>query len=388
MKIKLYKLVFFDILFFPFLKPFPLTLSMLPIFLWNLKRAKLLVKSKRELAISIIIVLAFLSLVNSFFTLPDIVLHNNNYYNLKFKNIVYFGLLLLLCIYFIYFKNLSKITIFEIINIFKVFLYFNTILAIVFWIDFQFYFKLRTFWTFGTISTVPKELASFTRFTGIFSDPNNASISFVAVYCYLLIHSFSLKNLFVLSFLLSFLISSTMSTTGTILFIMAFVLILFFNIFNKKNYLYLLFVIVIVAFFLFIVILIMKNYNITILELFFDRIINNSVDTRLNKIVIYFGSEELVKTFLLGQGGSVFINNTWNKPHIGHLHMIFNYSVYSWILFLYVFFHIRKDMNIICYLPLFILFIGFSINTGIIDFRFSMLFSIISAIYLNKNLVH
>lgn len=387
MKIRFYQFILLDILFLPFLKPFAVTISMIPTLLWNLKKVKLYFKDIRNMILLVFVIFAFLSLLWSFFNLNDLVLYDGIMENRKIDNIILFILLVLLVVYFFYFKNTNDFSMNDLNNFLKMFIYFNFILSFIFWFDFQLYFQIRSIWTLTSLP-IPETLQNFVRFTGIFSDPNNVSVAIVATYSFILVYEFTLKKYFVYSFLTVFILISTMSSTGVIAFLIATIIILYYFMFHKIKKNKLLkssFIFFFILFLSIITISFLEYFDIKLINLFMERISNNSADSRLNKIFLYLNSDELINTFLIGQGGSIFIDGIANKPHIGHLHMIFNYGFWSWICFLFIFFIPNLKKHIVNYLPIFILLIGFTSNTGIIDFRFAMLFAIITGSYFNKN---
>lgn len=380
-----YTFIIFDILFLPFLKPLPVISSMILVIYWFFVNHTKILRDKRFLLILVILFFAIISVVYAFFKIPGVVFYDGVYANRNIDNFITLSLLFIFFMYFIFFKLCSSPQLHVLVNLLMYYLFFNFFLAIIFWLDYQLFFSVRNIWTFGSASLEVGEFSSITRFTGVFSDPNNASVAVVAVYSFLMICRFSVKKFVVLSFITLFVVISTMSSTGAIAYSFAFFSLVIYSIFfYKVRVFYVFYLLLFLLIFIFSILAsdffkYLEDFRVVATAL--DRFENNSADSRLQKIWLYFSSDELLYTFLVGQGGSIFLDGISNKPHIGHLHLMFNYGLYSWLIFLFVFFMIRFNRPLALYLPVFIIFIGFSVNTAIIDFRFALLSALLLGAY-------
>src|SRR5690606_35050544 len=104
------------------------------------------------------------------------------------------------------------------------YLTFNFILSLIYFVSPYVYFDLRSFWTFGKDAKRMVEFSHMTRFTGIMSDPNNLSATICAVASFIL--KMSRPRLLVgISIILmsGVVVASTMSATGAICYMILLV---------------------------------------------------------------------------------------------------------------------------------------------------------------------
>jgi hypothetical protein len=382
-----YIFIVVDILFLPFVRSLPFISSTFLIIFWFFLNYKKILIDKRAFLILIIAFFASISTLFAFFKTPEIIFFDDALINAHEINFITLILLFFFFIYFIFFKIYSYARLNVLINVLIFYLFFNFFLAVVFWFDYDLYFRLREFWTYDSSKLEVGKFSSTTRFMGIFSDPNNASVAIVAVYLFLMISNFSLKKFVILSFITLFVVISTMSSVGIISYLIAFLsLFIYFLVFNRmslsKFIFYLLLTIIVFIAVNSDLFRIVKDSQVVSVAL--DRFATNSFASRFEKIELYISFDNLLNMFLVGQGGTIFIDGGYNKPHIGHLHIIFNYGMIAWLIFLFVFFMIRFNLPLIAYLPTFIIFLGFSSNTGIIDFRFALLSALLLGVYHSK----
>lgn len=383
-----YIFIVVDILFLPFIRTLPFISSIFLVIFWFFLNYKKILIDKRSLLILIIAFFASISVLFAFFKTPKIIFFDGEYdVNAHVINFINLILLFLFFIYFIFFRIYSYVRLNVLINVLTYYLFFNFFLAISFWFDYNLYFRLRDIWSYESSELEVGEFSSITRFMGIFSDPNNASIAVVAVYSFLMISNFSLKKFIILSFITLFVVISTMSIVGIISYLIAFLsLFIYFLVFYRMSLLKFIF-------YLLLTIFVFTAVNSDLFRLLKDtKVVStaldrfelyslDSLDSRFQKIELYLSFDKLLNTFLVGQGGTIFIDGDYNKPHIGHLHIIFNYGMIAWLIFLFVFFMIRFNLPLIAYLPTFIIFLGFSSNTGITDFRFVLSSALLLGVY-------
>ena len=376
------KLFLFDVLFFPLISAVRSSLSAplilmhgLPIFAKKIYSAECALIAVFMLLTVISVLLSSLSqFTESFF----------------FINFVQLSLLFLFFFYFVAFvRFFSSHYCFAMKSLYW-FYFFNFALALIYIIDFRYFFELRSFWSL-TIVDVGMELSSLVRFTSIFSDPNNAAVIIVAIYSMLSIYSKQSRVLFLLNTLICFfIVVTTMSVTGFIVFVFAFSFILLcrlqlafslgFNEIMSSMFLYIIFILVMSGVFN---IFHAHFSNADVLSFSFGRLESGSADSRLSKFV-YVTKFDFYDYLLIGYGGTILHEGLVFKPHIGHLHFILNYGVFSYLIFLYVVFRIRSIKYLKYYIPIAVVFLGFSVNTCFIEYRFTVVFAVLLAMYVVK----
>ncbi|SNB45058.1 hypothetical protein [Geobacter sp. DSM 9736] len=375
------KLALIDILFLPFLRPLPLTISMLPVTIWAVLHVRR--NTYDKVLMMVFLILSLLSLVYSFLFFPETFFDGEVDLNVWTQNIIFLGLIVLFFAYFVLFKALlprfgpKKVYRFVLI-------YFLLLLglSVCFVIDYKRYFSVRTFWTLSSSPLDVGDFSSLVRYTGMFSDPNNCAVMVVALYAILVLYeTSSLLKLFLLTVACLFILLTTMSSTGFLSFFAVIPFVAYFYIKGthdiwKKA-------LIVVSILLFVVTLLsVLTYvqSTDIGKVALERLSGNTASTRLVKFEQMLGYDAITR-LVVGTGGTVIIGTDLIRPHVGHLHFFYNYGLWAYVAFMLLVFRIRQGIPLVYYTPLIPVFLGFSANTGFIDFRFSVVASLVLAFY-------
>lgn len=372
-----------DVLFFPYVRFMSSTITMMPVAIWSLFRFKKIIRSKQNLWQILFLIIAFISYALSPVNYERYINEDGILLDVWRQNTLNFVILLFLFFYYNLVKEARESIGLNLYNVLRFYLLFNALLAVIYLGDYKLYFSLRTFWTLGGDIMSVGDFSSITRFTGIMSDPNNSSIMTVAVYSYLsLYRKLSLKELAVYFALCVVCVISSMSVTGVIAFALTIpVVVLVQGKRDLKGGLSFVRALAVAA--LLFCILAGSLYFFGETEsgaIAFDRLSGGSAESRFQKFDYLLNPETLLK-IIIGDGGTVIYNGEIFRPHIGHLHIVLNYGLIAYILFIRSVFWIRKGVGLSYYWPIFVVFVGFTSNTGLLDFRFSMLFAILLGAY-------
>lgn len=271
------------------------------------------------------------------------------------------------------------------------FLNFLFFLSLVYVISPKEYFYVRSFWTMSDNVINPDGSLTMHRFLGIFSDPNNAACLSFALGLFLMLNSsLSVSKSFLVAFQTGFVVLCTMSTTGlslmiivpTIIFLVKLVSFLFFSCsLRARSILFLFFV----ACFFMIIIFLAGNFEI--IDLALERAFVNlnilsegSSGSRISIWKNVFDFESMFKSVFIGMG-AVYIRGTILAPHNGHFHLIYSYGFVFYIIFMCVFFNVRSFKEWKKALFLIPLFVGFTVNVGVYEPRWTGIFVLLVAAY-------
>ena len=383
------KIIFFicivDTLFFPYIRVISASFSMILLPLWyvfNLKKIKISFEFQLFMILASLVVLS-VTIANLVFPYTGILQSN-----ITTATIFLYGFL-----YYFFYRYYFQASNASLKKFLMLYTLFGFILALIYLISPNLYFDVRSLWTMsGNDIDVTNSLTIF-RFTSTFSDPNNASVAFVGVMTFLL---FNKKTNSVQSLLIigetTVILFVTMSNTGFIAF--ALVLFLYFirlikpkkNIKFKKSVLLNLAIICFIAPML--IFVTYKFIGSDFAQIVLDRVSGNSADSRFDIWKELLNKENITKYILYGMGGTLIIDGTIFKPHNGHLHLIYNYGMIVYAIFIYIYFRKRKNTTWQSYLFLVPFILGFTINVGIYEPRFVTLLTLLLASYASANQKH
>lgn len=370
-----------DILFFPYIKVFRISVSMILIPAWCIFNAK---KIKLNNELLLILVFAVLSLLSVLFSLI-------RYPNYSSQNI--FSLLMLLFGILIYiFVSINQDFIYINIKKFlKAYIIFIFVLSVVYYISPSIYFNVRLFWSLSDNVSVTDTLL-LSRFTGTLSDPNNMATVINAVFIYIIINYKEKSTLnFIFLIMVGFITVATLSLTGIIIYSISVTIYLLNNfsnlVYNFRNIKINIFTVLILIVIIIPILFFLSDvfFNSELFETFIYRFSINSPESRFSRWEVVIENKSLISSLFFGDGGTMIINGDSFRPHNGHFHLIFNYGLIAYIIFMWLFFRIRTNINFIKYWYFLIpFFIGFTVNVGIIDFRFYTMLALLTANYYSS----
>lgn len=253
------------------------------------------------------------------------------------------------------------------------YLLFSTALAILFIINPQTFFSVRSFWTFSGDVTDIAVISIITRFTGLLSDPNNMAVATCAISAFII---FNHKNVMSVNFLIllmtSIIVVSTMSATGLIcliILVLAFIFVARFSENASLNTVWRFGAVLGMAFAFLILWYALKDTIVFNLAL--ERLEQSDADSRFSRWAIIGDGQKIISSILFGDGGTIIWQGLNYKPHNGHFHVFFSFGLIAYICFCWIFFRVKDFSNMKGYLFLLILFIGFTVNVGIYEPRFA-----------------
>jgi len=356
---------------------------MIPVAIWNLLHSKVILRTKQGLLQLIFIGVSMLPYIMSLISYPEYINDGGKVTAVWWQNTLNIAIFFLFFMYLNLVKSMPERGEEIIYRLLRYYLFFNVFLAILYWIDYRLYFSVRSVWSLSGEALGVGDFSSITRFTGILSDPNNSSIMMVAVFSYLsLYRKTTVKELAAYFVACIICIVSAMSVTGVVSFILTIPIVVFSangsQLTGQLNFGRKIFLSVILA-----ALLALSYFAILATDVgsvAIERVTSGSVESRSAKFSYLLNSDTILK-LLIGDGGTVIYGDEVFRPHIGHLHMMLNYGLIAYLIFVRIVFWVRSDVSLVYYWPIFVIFVGFSSNTGFLDFRFSMLAAILLAAY-------
>lgn len=370
----IFYLCVFDILFFPYVRILSVSLSMLVLPVWYSFRFNK-IRIDNELRISLIaIALISISYLWALAFQPNMA-------DFLRESSINTGIVLYLFAMYFFFKycfsNLDISIKFPLVA----YVLFGFFLAVIYTIAPSYYFIVRSFWTMSGEVIEFRDFSSMVRYTGTLSDPNNVAVIFCSILSYLLYNEHIGRISCLLLFGMGFLIiGSTMSSTGFIAFSFVLTVTMFTSLNFKSNAKRIFFNIfsLILVFTLLISVLPMTTSS-ELGQVSINRVIDNSAGSRIDIWKSIVSLDKIFDSLLIGDGGTIFVDGDAIKPHNGHLYLLFNYGVFSYLVFILIFFRKRMGTTIVQYLCTVPIFLGFTINVGIYEPRFAGIMALLIA---------
>jgi len=377
-----------DLLLLPPLPVVRLPLSLLLITVWVIYNLPTLCKNPSFKWFIVFAIIAVLSIVSGFARLRenDILLLNG----------LYSVLILIFFMCQIYFSQQFMRRNLSIKVILYCFLSVSVLLAILYWLSPQAFFSLRALISIGETEIIFQERV-INRFTLFFSDPNNAGAAFVIVMAFfILIEKIKGLPLFVTVIAVLFLVLSTMSVTALALYFMTLLFCVVINIdaISRKTVWCLIFCFL--------------GSMLIALVLF----INQDIDPRLEEVQIFtemitrigfnVGSDvvfaggrfdiwlstilsfNIVEFIFFGVGPMLASGGQALAPHNGHLYLLYGFGLIGYLIIIKHFFILPKSASIDSYGVLLPIFMIFSMNTALQDFRFGVFMALVSGLLSAK----
>jgi len=382
-----------DSFFIPYVWFISIPYTMVLIFYWFIKRHKSLAGGTAYKMFRIMFVIMCLSTLFGYILAPEYI-YKNTVYLIQFTSIF---------LYYFMFSNYIKKYNFNIKSLLVLFIIFVVILAILFNIDTNMYYKFLLIWNArsGAASNDIDYLGFIgNRYTFIWMDPNNIGYMMNAVVLYLWCNektSFFIKVFSILS--LIFVLVSCMSNGGFItlgidigLYLIVRVLQIFkgkliFH--NKIKLINILLFMVTIGALIYIVPKIPEYFQTSVVNDSFERMNNNSGDSRFIIWEMVIKSVNFSEYILFGKGGEILINGYSFRPHNGHFYWILGYGFISYFMFMYIFFRKRRITSLEKYIWVIPILFGFTINIMIGEIKLMGIFSLLlacssSKLYLNN----
>lgn len=376
-------MILLDALFFPYIRPLRCSMSMILLTVWYFFHLKTILHMKYFQIVMLSGAVVFLS------TLRGIMLYPQNLPDnmVQMITIVY---CMMYNAFFLYAAEKYEIA-FE--RIFYIQIIFSAVMACIYIARPQMYFDLRSLWTMSG-TKIRYYGALYNRYTFLQSDPNSNGCILCAMMLYLFLNeknSQSAKKL-VTAFLTGISVAVSLSTTGVIVYILS--LLLFFvtkkwyhirTKIKRVNFLTLCFL---AAASLTGIVIFAGHVSATVQlkEVLWERIsITTGDGTMSGRTVIWkqiLSSYNWLEYLILGKGSTLTDRyGIMRMAHNGHFHMILAYGLAGYLIFLYVYFRKSEKRPWKEYISMIPLFLLFSVNTLVIDYRASIALAVISAAY-------
>lgn len=350
-------IVVLDLLMFPYLKLLHCSIGMIIVAIWALTRI-----NKTPLQTVAAAVFVIISLLNGIF-----------FYKTRTTGItqaVIFIYIFFLYNYFAY-CEIGKLNIIK--KLLFVYLLFVGIMSALYMVAPGQYFSFRQFWTMSGTEISFTELM-ISRYTHIFSDPNNAGCVLLAVLAYLLVYeNLSPVYLFICSAICCLSIFVTFSVSANAQ--MMALLVVYYCLRSasknqKRNKKLLLFFIALVI--IFVILNISLLFDNQLVETLLKRISINSNNGLGGRVEIWTEMLERInplQCLLWGRGLVIDSAGIVYQPHNGILVLIYSYGILTTILFCKKFFSLlhRKYLYYLPYIPI---ALNIFINSGFADYRF------------------
>lgn len=256
---------------------------------------------------------------------------------------------------------------------------FTFALSLVFFADPAAYFQLRTIWSYSGETIEVGQLSVLVRYTGILSDPNNMAVMINAVVAILVASKpFAVPRNLALIAACAVITISTMSATGFIclgILISVFILKSDFSSNARSQSLTraaLVLTSAIIAAGLYFAV-----KDNAVFQLSLERLSQSDAESRFSRWLIVFDQQKILSSIWLGDGGSIIWGASEYKPHNGHLHLMFSYGIAAYLLFVALFLQPNVLKHLSSGIFLWIVLLGFTVNVGIYEPRFSTLWVVL-----------
>lgn len=368
--------ILIDLIFLPyfpyFIMPISLPVVILMLFFYG--------KFEKNSYFNIFIVISIFILISVFTSIiigrsSDIILEN-------FKRALQF---ITSFFYFFYFSYFTKIKDLNIKKILMVFIVYQLVLAIIFFVDPSMIISLKKNFYTGSAHAADNILI-YLRYSYMFVDPNTAAY-FYLIITFFLYHKYDLKiitKFFVISSTIILLLAFQ-SNGAIIAFFSGLILhaILQKEFFRTKTIKYIFIFILLTTLVLITIKIIHPNLWLEMIEIInrYEYRYETSLAAENPRIGIYLKALNNLIPFLWGQGYILKIENAVFKPHSDHFRMIYSYGIIAYLSTLYYFFKHLLNKNFIFVLPA---FFAFSINTLIDEQKLLALFLSLLAISLKE----
>lgn len=371
-------LVVLDILLGPYLPGVSCLISMLIVYGWIAINFQMLKKRTSVWIGCMIILFVMLSIGMSYFMKGPAWLGTN----------ITGGVLMCTYIaYYIFFEYQLTKSKYLISKIFEVYIWSAFGFSVLYLVNPQMYFNLRSIWSLsGTKITFYD--AMYNRFTFIQSDPNSIGCVLSSMCLYILIfdHKMKATKKVMIAIATGCVASISLSTTSIVSYALCMGIVLVLEIKKriKINFKIILLGVLLLVGGVFGISRI--NIKVDLFDLIVERVGGNlSGGTMSGRTIIWqsvIEDFEWIEYVLWGYGSSIVDPHGVSRaPHNGHFFVVLAYGLVAYILFMFLFFNKRKKISWKEYMIILPMFLLFSVNTLLIDFRACLVLPLISALF-------
>lgn len=373
-----------DALFLPYIRSIHMSMSMILLMGWTIFHLPLLFDTKVFQIVAGISILAIISTIKGIVEFPQ-------YLSDNIVNLV--TILFCLLYYVFFYVQIVKRSI-NVLPVFYFHIIFSAIFAMYYLVSPQGYFNLRSIWTMsGTKITYYGAL--YNRFTFLQSDPNNNACIVCAMMLYIFLNEKNINSTkkIMLFVLVGISVFTSISTTGFVVYFIsigAYVITTKWYIFkryvNPINVCLAMMILTMLVTIAGVILTDRTHFSIDLLGAMKERFaLTTSGGTMSGRTDIWSEiakSFDIYKYIMIGNGGTLLDRNAKvHLAHNGHIHMVLAYGMIAYVLFIYLYFRKPKGSKWREYIPMIPLFLVFSVNTLVIDFRASIALSVVAAVY-------
>lgn len=369
-------IVIIDLFFLPYIRQLSCLPSMLILLVWYVFNFLKIKRDNELYCIITTVVISALSLIFCYFFQPASVSSDWSSGNISpfSHSITYTIIFLFTYAYFVYFKTITPKELNAVEKALFVALMGFFAFAVLYIISPSLFFEIRPFWTLsGRITEATAEASGYYRFTGAFSDPNNAAAAGLALGIIIFENSKNQPLIRYISIFASIIIVLATSSTAGIISLALYLLFKFILYLPKQKRVRLEGVIIGIIFVLVLVLMILALFNTDVVQNAIERVSDNSgsADTRFSVWIRLLKNKGIFSYLIFGFGNAITIDGHAVSPHNGHLYLLYSYGFIVYLIFMCIFFKKPKQMSWNDYLYIIPLFICFTVNVGLIDARYT-----------------
>lgn len=243
------------------------------------------------------------------------------------------------------------------------------------------FFSVRSFWTMSGTEITFTEMV-INRYTFLYSDPNNAGCCFVAILAYVLFcekHKTATYLYYICALVVSVVVTFSVQA------VLALVIVVFAAVFTKSGATRQIRKIFIGMFAVAVVVFLLnfdRIMNSSVVKSLLFRVGNSNLSTGGGRMSFWKATIENALSWyniFVGKGAVMDTAGKTYLPHSGHLYTTISFGLLTNIVFCKTFFLLPRGSKLKYYIILLPLFLIFTINTGVADYRFVCTLVLLSA---------
>lgn len=360
-----------DIFFAPYVFFLATTFSQLFVFLWFVLKDKRVFQRREVRFYYWILFFIALSVIVSFFTIPDNLV--GEYVVENIKQGLNTGMAITYYFFFFYMLKSSEINIEKWVFAFLVYV---SIWGVLYYLNMNAFLLLKRFFNprDSFLSFLNMQFYFF-RFNFIWTDPNNVGYALVGIVAFLIMSKKTSNITLIISTLLLMfnllLIMSAGSIIIALLIIPTAILVRIKNRFNAKS-------LILVVLSLFAIAYSVINFADQFTESYIgiksiERLNEKEEegDSRFNKYEQIYQSKNIFPYFFVGEGNILFVNGENFSPHSVHLMFIFGYGLICYFLYMYLIFRKTRSQLWVDFIFIGPFFICLTVNVGLGELKYA-----------------
>ena len=360
-----------DIFFAPYVFFLATTYSQFFVFIWFINKDKSVFQKKEVQIYYGILFFIALSVIISFFTIPDGSVGEFVVENIKRG--LNIGMAITYYFFFIYMLKSNQIKIEKWLFAFIVYV---SIWGALYYLNMNAFMSLKRFFNpRDSFLSFLNLKHYFLRFNFIWTDPNNIGYALVGIVAFLIISKKTNNIILVLSVLLLLFNLLIIMSAGSIIIALLIIPTAFLvrvkNRFNAKS-------LILIVLSLFAIVYIVINFSDQFTESYIgirsiERLNEKGEtdDTRLMKYGQIYRSKNIFLYLFAGEGNSLFVKGKKFAPHSVHLMFIFGYGLICYYLYMYLIFRKTRNQAWTDFIFIGPFFICLTLNVGLGELKYA-----------------